>query len=140
MKEEKDTKDKQATAQDAESKQAGAKTTEQAHSERAKGGQPTNQTQAAEQDETAGKEEQSRQQDNDKERKDESVAESPSVKVELDHDVTINGVRYPAGKQELPKEVAEEAKRINDDYTRYQATLHQNNGTERDLGKIKGNG
>jgi len=48
-----------------------------------------------------------------------------SVKVKLDNDVQINGQKIPAGTHDLPPTVAEDAKRIDDDYKRYLTGLHQ---------------
>lgn len=41
------------------------------------------------------------------------------VQVELKHDVQINGQKIPAGKQFLPKGMAEDAVRLADDYQKH---------------------
>lgn len=56
------------------------------------------------------------------------MAEQASEKVVLDHDVTINGQTYPAGTQEVPKELAEDLRRINGGYTKHLLDRNRDNG------------
>ena len=46
------------------------------------------------------------------------------VLITTEHEVTINGVKYPVGKHKLPEDVAEEVSRISSDYAKNLAKLN----------------
>ncbi len=59
-----------------------------------------------------------------------------SKTVVLEHDIRVNGVLYNAGRQDVPKEVAEDLERINRDYNQQLINLHKKNVFERNMGSM----
>ena len=52
------------------------------------------------------------------------MATNEETTIELQNDVTINGIKYPAGKAvKVPKEAADDIKRIDADYQQYERNL-----------------
>lgn len=50
-----------------------------------------------------------------------------SAKITLANEIQINGVVVPAGSHDVPAEVAEDWKRIDDEHGKYLASLNVNN-------------
>jgi hypothetical protein len=68
---------------------------------------------------------------------DNSKTDSDTVKMNLNHTVTINGERFPAGKNvEVPRAMAEDAARIDHDHNEYEKTLHRKREFTQDLGEM----
>lgn len=61
---------------------------------------------------------------------------SASKTVHLDHDISVNGVKYTAGRQEVPSAVAEDLERMNRDYNNQLLNLHKKNVYERNMGSL----
>lgn len=49
---------------------------------------------------------------------------SKSVKIVLEHDLQINGVKIPAGSQDVPANVAEDWKRMDKEASQEEANHH----------------
>lgn len=58
------------------------------------------------------------------------------VNLSLEHDHTINGVKYPAGTREVPAEVAEDLQRADNAHSKYIADLNKNNAVNSNQGTI----
>jgi hypothetical protein len=56
------------------------------------------------------------------------MADKASVQIKLENDIQVNGVKIPAGTQDVPAEVASDYKRIDREHSNYLAGLNKNNG------------
>lgn len=53
------------------------------------------------------------------------MAEQETIKVNLQHDVQVNGIKYPKGTGvSVPKNQADDIMRIDFDHTAYERNLH----------------
>ena len=58
------------------------------------------------------------------------------VKVTISTDITINGVKFAPGTHEVEAGVADDLKRMDDNYNKYLAGLNRNNPTNGNLGSV----
>jgi hypothetical protein len=59
-----------------------------------------------------------------------------SVRINLSHDVTVNGTTYSKGTQEVPTERAEDLMRIDREYSQHLQDRHVKHTHERDMGTM----
>lgn len=66
-----------------------------------------------------------------------NVGSDETTKMNLQHDITVNGKTYKAGQNvEVPKKQAEDIARIDFEHSEYERSLHKKRVYERDMGTM----
>lgn len=69
------------------------------------------------------------------------MAESETIKVDLQHDIQVNGQRFKAGRNvEVPKAQADDIKRMDYEHSKYLGSLNQRHKYIVDSGSIAAGG
>lgn len=68
------------------------------------------------------------------------ATQSEEVEISLSVPVRVNGKNFSKGKHKVPREQADDIKRIESDHLQYKASLIEDNGHQIDAGTVVGGG